>query len=34
MNAQSAYELSKEMVENGEEIRSRIRRHAETRATL
>ena len=34
MNAQSAYELSKELVENGEKIRSRIRRHAETRATL
>lgn len=34
MNAQAAYELSKEMVENGEEIRSRIRQYAETRATL
>ena len=33
MNAKAAYELSKEMVENGEEIRSRIRRYAETRAT-
>ena len=34
MNAQATHELSKEMVENGEEIRSRTRRHAETRATL
>ena len=34
MNAQAAFELSKEMVENGEEIRSRNRRQAETRATL
>ena len=34
MNAQSTYELSKELVENGEKIRSRFRRHAETRATL
>ena len=34
MNAQAAYELSKEMVENGEEIRSRTRRYAETGAIL
>ena len=29
MNAQTAYELSKELVENGDDIRSRLRRHAE-----
>lgn len=34
MNAQTAYELSKELVENGEQIRSRIRRHAEDRAAI
>ena len=34
MNAQTAYELSKELVENGELIRSRIRRHAEDRAAV
>ena len=34
MNAQTAYELSKELVENGHDIRSRIRRHAEDRATI
>ena len=33
MNAQTAYELSKELVENGDDIRSRLRRHAEDRAT-
>ena len=32
MNAQTAYELSKELVENGDDIRSRFRRHAEDRA--
>ena len=32
MNAQTAYELSKALVENGPEIRSRIRRHATDRA--
>ena len=32
MNAQKAYELSKELVENGRNIRARIRRHAENRA--
>ena len=31
MNAQKVYELSKALVENGEEIRSRVRRHAEER---
>ena len=31
MNAQTAYDLSKELVENGQEIRSRIRRHATER---
>ena len=34
MNAQTAYELSKELVEHGEDIRSRIRRHAKDRATI
>ena len=34
MNAQMAYELSKELAENGENIRSRIRRHPEDRATI
>ena len=29
MNVQTAYELSKELVENGDDIRSRLRRHAE-----
>ena len=32
MNAQKAYELSKALVENGREIRARIRRHAQDRA--
>jgi len=32
MSAQAAYELSKEFVENGEAIRARVRRQAETRA--
>ncbi len=32
MNAQKAYELSKELVENGELIRARVRRHAGERA--
>ena len=31
MNAQKVYELSRELVENGEEIRSRIRRRAKDR---
>ena len=31
MNAQKAYELSKELAENGEKIRARIRRRAEKR---
>ena len=31
MNAQKAYELSKELVENGEAIRARVRRRAEGR---
>ena len=34
MNAQTAYELSRELVENGAAIRSRIRRHAEGRETI
>ena len=34
MNAQTAYELSKELTENGEDIRSRIRRHPEDHATI
>ena len=34
MNAQTAYELSKELVENGEDIRSRILQYAEDRATI
>ena len=33
MNVQTAYELSKELVEHGDDIRSRLRRHAEDRAT-
>jgi addiction module HigA family antidote len=33
MNAQTAYELSKELVKNGEGIRSRIRRHAQDRTS-
>ena len=33
MNVQTAYELSKELVENGDDIHSRLRRHAEDRAT-
>ena len=33
MNVQTAYELSKALVENGDDIRSRLRRHAEDRAT-
>lgn len=32
MNAQTAYDLSRELVENGREIRSRIRCHAAHRA--
>ena len=31
MNAQKTYELSKELVENGEAIRARVRRRAEGR---
>lgn len=31
MNAQKTYELSKELVENGEAIRARVRRRAESR---
>ena len=34
MNAQAAYELSKELVENGQDIRSRIRPHVADRATI
>ena len=34
MNAQTAYELSKELVENGHDIRSRIRPHTVGRATI
>ena len=34
INAQKAYELSKELVENGAEIRSRIRRHAKDRVAM
>ena len=33
MNAQAAYELSKELVKNGKGIRSRIRRHARDRTS-
>ncbi len=33
MNAQKVYELSRALVENGEEIRSRVRRRAKDRAT-
>ena len=33
MNAQTAYELPKELVENGDDIRSRLRRHAKDHAT-
>lgn len=33
MNAQKTYELSRELVENGKRIRSRVRRRAEDRAT-
>ena len=32
MNAQKAYELSKALIENGRDIRARIRCHAEDRA--
>ena len=31
MNAQKTYELSRELVTNGKEIRSRVRRHARDR---
>lgn len=31
MNAQKTYELSRELVMNGKEIRSRVRRHAKDR---
>ena len=34
MNAQKTYELSKELVENGEEICARIRRRAKTQAAI
>ncbi len=34
MNAQKTYELSKELVENGEKICARIRQRAETRSAL
>ena len=33
MNAQKTHELSKALIRNGEEIRSRVRRYAENRAT-
>ena len=33
MNAQKVYELSRALVENGEEIRSRVRRRAKDRTT-
>ena len=32
MNAQKTYELSRALVENGHDIRSRVRPHAESRA--
>ena len=34
MNAQAAYELSKELVENGQDILSPIRPHVAVRATI
>ena len=34
MNAQKIYELSRELIENGEEIRSRGRRRAKDRAVI
>ena len=34
MNAQKAYELSKELVQNGAKIRSRVRRRAKDRVTM
>ena len=34
MNAQKSYELSKELVENGENIRARIRRRSEDRVAV
>ena len=34
MNAQKSYELSKELVENGENIRARIRRRSEDRVSV
>ena len=34
MNAQKSYELSKELVENGEDIRARIRRRSEDRVAV
>ena len=33
MNAQKTHELSKALIRNGEEIRSRVRQYAENRAT-
>ena len=33
MNAQKTHELSKALVENGNDIRARVRPHAESRAT-
>ena len=32
MNAQKAYELSKALIEDGNDIRARVRPHAESRA--
>ena len=32
MNAQKAYELSKALIENGNDIRARVRPHAESRS--
>ena len=34
MNAQKSHELSKELVENGEDIRARIRRRSEDRVAV
>ena len=34
MNAQKTHELSKALIENGNDIRARVRPHAENRATL
>ncbi len=33
MNAQKTHELSRALVENGNDIRARVRPHAESRAT-